>query len=162
MHENEQFPADVVLIAASDGSSLAFVETKNLDGETNLKSKIAVRYENGDKLPTRLAGFGWSIQCEPPSDKIYQFNGVLYRGNDEIALSYENFCLRGSVLRNTRYVIGVVTYTGKDTKIMRNSVIGPVKKSSLEIAYGWQIVYIFFLMIAVSTVAAIYNAILAT
>jgi len=39
-------------------------------------------------------------------------------------------------LRNTRYVVGVVTYTGKDTKIMQNSIIGIQKKSSLERAYG--------------------------
>ena len=46
VRENEQFPADIVIIEASDGN-LAFVETKNLDGETNLKSKITARYENG-------------------------------------------------------------------------------------------------------------------
>jgi P-type E1-E2 ATPase len=39
--ENEQFPADIVIIKSSDEANLAFVETKNLDGETNLKSKIA-------------------------------------------------------------------------------------------------------------------------
>ena len=66
-----------MITAASDGSNLAFVETKNLDGETNLKSKIAVRFENGNNLPSKLAGQGWRLQCEPPSDKIYQFNGVL-------------------------------------------------------------------------------------
>jgi phospholipid-transporting ATPase len=121
VRENEQFPADVVIIEASDGN-LAFVETKNLDGETNLKSKITARFENGENLPTKL--IGWQMQAEPPSEKIYQFNGVLSCGNQDIALTYENFCLRGSVLRNTGYVVGVVTYTGKDTKIMQNSIIG--------------------------------------
>ena len=150
VRENEQFPADIVLIASSDSNSLAFVETKNLDGETNLKSKI-----NGTNLPLNLDG--WHVQCEPPSEKIYQFNGVLSLGTQDIALIYENFCLRGSVLRNTRYVIGIVVYTGKDTKIMRNSVIGPQKKSSLEKAYGYQIIYIGLLMLLLSFTAACYN-----
>lgn len=71
VRENEQFPADIVLIAASDGSNLAFVETKNLDGETNLKSKIAARYDDGSNLPTKLENNGWHVQAEPPSEKIY-------------------------------------------------------------------------------------------
>jgi phospholipid-transporting ATPase len=37
--QGEDFPADVVIVDVSDGEKLAFVETKNLDGETNLKIK---------------------------------------------------------------------------------------------------------------------------
>lgn len=68
VRENEQFPADIVLTSASDGN-LAFVETKNLDGETNLKSKITARFEDGKNGPKKFNG--WSIQAEPPSEKIY-------------------------------------------------------------------------------------------
>jgi len=45
----------------------------------------------------------------------------LQRG-EKISLSVENLLLRGSSLRNTDWVIGVVVYTGHDTRIMRNSV----------------------------------------
>lgn len=34
---DEPFPSDIVLLNSSDGKGLCFVETKNLDGETNLK-----------------------------------------------------------------------------------------------------------------------------
>ena len=37
--ENGFFPADMVLISASDPEGTIYVETKNLDGETNLKTK---------------------------------------------------------------------------------------------------------------------------
>ena len=100
---------------------------------------------------------GWHVMVEPASDKIYQFNGVLSYGNHDIALSYENFCLRGSVLRNTKYVVGFVTYSGMQTKIMMNSMIGPPKKSSLERAYGYQIRVIFILMFVIAFIAAFYN-----
>jgi phospholipid-transporting ATPase len=58
---------------------------------------------------------------------------VLTQRNSQVALNYENFALRGCNLRNTEFVIGVATYIGRDTRIMRNSVIGVPKKSDLEI-----------------------------
>jgi phospholipid-transporting ATPase len=53
--------------------------------------------------------------------------------NTKVSLSYENFVLRGCNLRNTEYIIGVATYVGSNTRIMRNSVIGTPKKSNLEL-----------------------------
>ena len=39
VHENENFPCDLILIESDLPRSISFVETKNLDGETNLKQK---------------------------------------------------------------------------------------------------------------------------
>ena len=38
--KNEFFPADIIVLATSP-KNICYVETKNLDGETNLKHKIA-------------------------------------------------------------------------------------------------------------------------
>ena len=38
-----------------------------------------------------------------------------------LSVSDENLLLRGSSLRNTEWAIGIVVFTGHDTKIMRNS-----------------------------------------
>ena len=43
VNKNERFPADLILIKSADPSGIAYVETVNLDGETNLKHKQAVR-----------------------------------------------------------------------------------------------------------------------
>jgi magnesium-transporting ATPase (P-type) len=157
--QGENFPADVIIVDVSDGEKLAFVETKNLDGETNLKSKICPTMPSGARLPQSL--HGWSVQCEPPSDKIYQFNGVLSNGRGiEIGLGYDNFCLRGSSLRNTEFIVGIVTYTGNDTKVMRNSVPSAQKQSKLEYETGRYILYIFLVMICLCFIAAVYIQIL--
>jgi len=38
--DDEFIPCDIMLIKAIDPKGVCFVETKNLDGETNLKIKI--------------------------------------------------------------------------------------------------------------------------
>ena len=37
--QDEQIPADMVLLSTPDHDGIAFIETANLDGETNLKVK---------------------------------------------------------------------------------------------------------------------------
>lgn len=69
-----------------------------------------------------------------PNNKIYSFNGLFYGdGFDKpIPLGPDNLVLRGSTLRNTDYVIGVVVYQGHDTKIMMNSSNPKTKFTKLE------------------------------
>jgi P-type E1-E2 ATPase len=45
-HCDQYFPADLVLVQSSDSKGVCYIETKNLDGETNLKHKLAEKYLN--------------------------------------------------------------------------------------------------------------------
>ena len=53
VRQNNAFPADMVLISCSEEDGVCYVETKNLDGETNLKNKnvpkdLALEVTNGN------------------------------------------------------------------------------------------------------------------
>jgi len=41
VYNNQNFPCDILLINSSLPKGICYVETKGLDGETNLKMKIA-------------------------------------------------------------------------------------------------------------------------
>lgn len=145
MEKDNFFPADLVLLASSEPKNLCFVETKNLDGETNLKNKNAPKgvkeFSDAEDCAREFEG---DVICEVPSDQIYKYEGVIKTANGtKISLSSDNLLLRGSSLRQTEWVVGVVTYTGHDTRIMRNSVASKQKQSNLEKMITKSILVIF-------------------
>ena len=102
-----------------------YVETASLDGETNLKQKQSTKQLQS--LPSSmLCKLTGHIVCDAPNDMLYRFEGTfspLGSANEKIDtdiinLDYNNFLLRGSILKNTEWIIGMVVYTGHDTKIM--------------------------------------------
>jgi len=40
LKKDKEFPADLLLLGANEGKEVVFVDTMNLDGETNLKEKF--------------------------------------------------------------------------------------------------------------------------
>ena len=77
LKSDEFVPADMLLIHSSDIKGVCYVETKNLDGETNLKIKSANRnmqhqFGNVEGLKA-LEGM---IICERPNNAIYKFEGI--------------------------------------------------------------------------------------
>ncbi len=135
VRQNEFFPADLICIGTSDHKGLCYVETKNLDGETNLKLKIAPKttqaFCDSDRHLIRSL-FGGQVECEAPNQFLYKFDGTLTLEDEMIALDPEQLLLRGSSLRNTEFVYGVVVFTGHQTKIMMNSVSARPKRSQVE------------------------------
>lgn len=81
-----------------------------------------------------VLNFNGQVYCESPNDRIYKFDGNMRSLNlpKEVSLSADNILLRGSSLRNTEYIYGVVVFTGHDTKIMLNSTSARNKFSRNE------------------------------
>lgn len=66
---NSFFPADLLLMHSTGENGVCFVETKNLDGESNLKMKVATKelnrlYRDEDSI-SNLQGI---VGCEVPNN----------------------------------------------------------------------------------------------
>lgn len=74
---NEVIPADILLLRSSDDQGLCYIETANLDGETNLKQRQVVRgYAKQSEMFHPLS-FTSTVECDPPNCKIYRFHGFM-------------------------------------------------------------------------------------
>jgi phospholipid-translocating P-type ATPase (flippase) len=166
----DTIPADVIIIAVAEkkepAEGVCYVETKQLDGETNLKTRFAlpntaVLIDTKEKLKM-LSGH---ITMEHPNNLIDSFTGIIdlsssnIRNEDneeleKVPVMSQNLLLRGCVLRNTEWVYGLVVNTGHDTKIMMSSTTGKVKTSSLESAASIEIRKIIMMLLTFCFIGA--------
>ena len=124
--KNEEFSADTLIIKTSNDTGYCYIETKSLDGETNLKEKVAVEYFKNINTYENLNGF---IECDIPNENLNYWNGKMYENEKLTYCKMNNLILKGCVLKNTDFVIGIIVYSGKNTKIMKNQ-----KKANFKIS----------------------------
>lgn len=125
----------MILLSSSAPKGICYIETKNLDGETNLKHKTSIKTivelsTDDESVLTNMRGA--EVECENPNDMLYRFEGLMVAGGTAVPLTVDQILLRGSSLRNTEYIYGLVVFTGHETKIMKNSVKSRSKFSKLE------------------------------
>lgn len=164
IEKNEYIPADMLILLSSDAKGEAFIETKNLDGETNLKHKTVpkpiLRTFQGEKSKEFKYTEKIIFDYEIPNPHLYVFNGsVTTKTGEKLPLDANSFILRGCSLRNTDWMYGLVAYTGHDTKIMLNSVKARPKKSKVERMMSLQIIIIFFVQVVLCLFCAIYYSV---
>ena len=164
----------MIILYSSNKKGVAFVETKNLDGETNLKYKevpkkflksmierkgskvsenvntsLANSHLSDEKanITSKLSSIYGTVTCDFPNPHMYEFNGVMNiqsnQLNEELlntqntsafsfSLEYNNLLLRGSSLKNTDYIYGLIVNAGHNTKIMLNSSQARSKQSKVS------------------------------
>ncbi|XP_032239636.2 phospholipid-transporting ATPase ID isoform X2 [Nematostella vectensis] len=153
---NEQIPADFLILSTSEENGLCYIETAELDGETNLKCRqpLPDTNEMGDD-EALLAKFKATISCEPPNNILDKFNGKIAFDNQEYSLDNDNLILRGCVLRNTDWVYGTVVYAGQDSKLMMNSGVSTFKRTNLDRLLNKLIIGIAVLLACICIVLSI-------
>ncbi|KUJ23533.1 P-type ATPase-like protein [Mollisia scopiformis] len=171
IYNDDQIPADIVILSTSDPDGACYVETKNLDGETNLKVRHALRSGRKIKHARDCERTQFVIESEPPHPNLYQYSAVARwtqhnprypdsEGEDMAEpISINNLLLRGCNLRNTDWILGVVVYTGFDTKIMMNSGITPSKRSRIARELNWNVIYNFIILFIMCLVSGLIEGV---
>ncbi|XP_039421895.1 phospholipid-transporting ATPase IK [Corvus cornix cornix] len=151
LHKDSVVPADLLLLRSSEPSSLCYVETADIDGETNLKFRQALlvtHQELGSE--ESMAAFDGRVTCEEPNSRMHTFTGTLrWRGRAH-ALDIDRLLLRGCRVRNTALCYGLVLYAGFDSKIMRNCGKIKRKKTKLDHMMDRLVVVIFLVLLLTS------------
>uniref|UniRef100_A0A671X4M5 Phospholipid-transporting ATPase n=1 Tax=Sparus aurata TaxID=8175 RepID=A0A671X4M5_SPAAU len=158
--ENNQFvAADLLLLSSSEPHGLCYIETAELDGETNMKVRqsVSVTSELGDQ--NNLASFDGEVVCEPPNNKLDRFCGTLYWRDKKYNLTNQNMLLRGCVLRNTEACYGLVIFAGPDTKLMQNSGRTKFKRTSIDRLMNTLVLWIFGFLVCMGVILAVGNAV---
>ncbi|CAO1620976.1 unnamed protein product [Jaminaea pallidilutea] len=180
LREDEQVPADLVVLNSSGEDGLVFVETKNLDGETNLKPRRSLKATRGLQAEEDIEASRFVLDVEPPHANLYSFNALMKYNTGSAAdlddlpvdssayaaaqkqaehhvepVTINELLLRGCAIRNTEWVIGIVVFTGSDTKIMLNSGKTPSKRSKIEKETNWNVLANFVLLLVMCLLCAV-------
>jgi phospholipid-transporting ATPase len=141
LREGSFAPADLLVVATGLSERICYIDTSRNLGNSDLTIKRAVKETVQrvsslllDKASRQLNSLNGMVKIgEPEAD----FNTLaatikLPRSPKAVSLGAENLIARGSVVRIAPWVIGLVTYTGAETKLFLNSLESPVKRSTIE------------------------------
>ena len=183
--EGKTIPADLVLIDSGMREGIAYVETSSLDGEKALKFKLANKEtigsfsdeKNRKELVSKNLSIGGEIEIPYPNPNLNEISGkvkfILKRGdksydtgeskatsktkNGYYEITNKEFILKGSILRNTNWIVGVVVYTGMNNKIILNSKKPRMKISLIEKRMNNYLIYVFFFLIICCFICSIFH-----
>lgn len=153
INANEAIPCDFVLLSTSDPTGVAYVQTLNLDGESNLKTRYA-KQETQLKFHDKER-YNGLIKCEKPNRNIYGFQATMEIDGKRLSLGSSNIVLRGCELKNTSWALGVAVYCGCETKAMLNSSGAPSKRSRLETRMNSEIIMLSVFLVALCAVTSV-------
>jgi phospholipid-translocating ATPase len=174
VYENKSIPADMIVIDSGFSEGICYVETSSLDGEKTLKLKVASKYTKGfisnDIRENRgiekyfhygQYSFSGTVKINEPNIDLSYINGTMHAIfnkneciiDETITISTTDFLLKGSILKNTNWIIGIVIYTGMKNKIILNSKKPRMKMSKIEknLNYFLLFVFIFLIILCISS-----------
>jgi magnesium-transporting ATPase (P-type)/class 3 adenylate cyclase len=155
----ESIPADFILLGSSSPKGACYIETSNLDGETNLKLRQAIPHMDAYRTAAQFEGLRGEVECGAPNADLYSFRGVFERDDGtRIPVNLDNVVWRGCRLKNTNYVYGLVVYTGQETKLIMNSRRAPAKRSNVEKSVDKAIILIFVTLALLCSIGTVLHA----
>lgn len=104
IQEDEIIPCDALVLSSNLPDNKCFIETRSLDGETNLKVRKApiLKTQLHKLSPSELFSKKYTIECEAPTNSLNVIRGRLSGDNETVSFSIDNTLLRGCHLRNCK------------------------------------------------------------
>jgi phospholipid-translocating ATPase len=134
--KNQRVPADIMLLRTGDGTGEAFIRTDQLDGETDWKLKTALGVTQNVSNDGTLINQNLTLTAEPPMKDIHKLNATLVQHSidspQEYGVGIDNMMWANTVLASGPYSIGVVVYTGIETRQAQNTSKARIKFGLLE------------------------------
>ena len=153
LKKDTRVPADIIVLKTYNESNdnQAFIRTDQLDGETDWKLRKAP--ESTQKMSkSEIVNCIGKLECEPPSKLIYNFQGTLTIGNEiKEPLNLENTIWASTVIAS-QGVLGIVIYTGKESRARMNSSTPKLKIGVLDQELNKTNVYLFIIMLLLSLI----------
>ena len=158
LKKNSRVPADIIVLKTFNESNdnQSFIRTDQLDGETDWKLRKAPGLS---QQMSEIQFFSTEsyVECEPPSKLIYNFQGVIQsKCDDDIKrepLNLENTMWASTVVASMK-VIGIVIYTGKETRARMNSSTPKMKIGILDEELNRANMYLFGIMFILAFILA--------
>jgi phospholipid-translocating ATPase len=149
----------MILLHTSDSSGTIFVRTDQLDGETDWKVRESVKYtqEIGSERLDNILRMSWNVLVEAPSDLIYSFKGV-FSADPSIKESLKTCnTLWANMKIASGEVLGIVIYTGKETRIELNNREVEMKYGKTDEEVNTMTKYLFTILAIISLLVLILS-----
>ena len=158
LKKDQRVPADIIVLKTFNeaGDNQAFIRTDQLDGETDWKLRKApgVTQSMEEK---ELFTSGAFAEYEPPSKLIYNFQGIIQckvgGANKKEPLNLENTMWASTVVAS-QGVIGIVCYTGKETRAKMNASSPKLKIGILDKELNRSNMYLFAITFVIAFIIA--------
>ncbi len=136
----------------------------NIPPPHRTKSRKMLRQASKPELQSQDGAYVATLTTELPNASVNTFSGKITlpppnanEGSIDIPLDAENILLRGAMLRNTEWVLGVACFTGEDTKLARNSIKTPSKFSRLDELMNRTVLLIVSIMFTCVVIMSFYG-----
>ncbi|XP_010603862.1 probable phospholipid-transporting ATPase IIB isoform X5 [Fukomys damarensis] len=155
VEKNQRIPSDMVFLRTSEKAGSCFIRTDQLDGETDWKLKVAVSCTQ--RLPALgdLFSIIAYVYAQKPQLDIHSFEGTFTREDSDPpvheSLSIENTLWASTVVASGT-VIGVVIYTGKETRSVMNTSNPKNKVGLLDLELNQLTKALFLALVVLSVV----------
>eukprot|EP00759_Apiculatamorpha_spiralis_P049677 PhF_6_TR44303/c1_g1_i1/m.68348/K01530/E3.6.3.1; phospholipid-translocating ATPase len=154
---DEEIPCDIVVVQTSEGDTgHCYIRTDNLDGEIDLKRRCVapdlLHITNSDVIQLAQGLATLSIECSPPDNRPYEFDSTLTFKGKKISIDKNQFLPQSCYLKKTQWVLGVVVYTGNETKCFMSKKPPPDKWSQLDQRVSNYAVFVFCFQISLAVV----------